>query len=56
MYRFQVISNGYIFFSTNEFNNFLELVTNTNFGFDFVDKYGYETLLLHIEKLNNIFK
>ena len=36
MYRFQVISDGYIIFSTNEYNSFIELVNNTKFNFDFI--------------------
>ena len=36
MYRFQVISDGYIIFSTNEYNNFVDLVNNTKFDFDFI--------------------
>ena len=37
MYRFQVISNGYVIFSTNEYNSFVDLVNNTKFEFDFID-------------------
>ena len=43
MYRFQVISDGYIIFTTNEYNTFIELVNNTKFKYP--DSKGYEVIL-----------
>ena len=54
MYRFQVISNGYIIFSTNEFNSFIDLVNNTKFNFDYIDSKGYEIILYYNNKIVNI--
>ena len=56
MYRFQVISDGYIIFSTNEFNSFIDLVNNTKFEFDFIDRFGYQVVLFKDGKVLNILK
>ena len=56
MYRFQVISDGYIIFSTNEYNSFIELVNNTKFDIDYPDSKGYEIILYKDGKVLNILK
>ena len=46
MYRFEVISDGYIIFSTNEYNSFVDLVNNTKFSIWFYRfKFGYKIVL-----------
>ena len=56
MYSFQVISDGYIIFSTNEYNTFIELVNNTKYKFDYPDSKGYEDILYYNNKILNILK
>ena len=56
MYQFQVTSYGYIIFSSNKYDSFIELVNNTDFYFDYSDKYGYEVLLYKNSKLLNILR
>ena len=57
MYKFEVISGGYIIFSTNEYNSFIDLVNNTKFEFDFIDSKGYEIILFYnMVKCLNILK
>ena len=53
MYQFQVISNGYIIFSSNKYDSFIDLVNNTDFDFDSND---YEVLLYNDGKLLNILR
>ena len=51
MYKFEVISDGYIIFSSNEYNNFIDLVNNTKFEFDFIDSnLDMKLFYLKIEK------
>ena len=54
MYYFQVYSNNSLIYYSNKFDNFVELVNNTNFDFDYVDKFGYQVYLFQNDKLLNI--
>ena len=55
MYQFQVISDGYVIFTTKKYNSFVELVNCTHFNFDYPDSKGYEVYLFRDEKLLNSF-
>ena len=55
MYQFQVISDGYVIFTTHKYISFVELVNNTDFDFDYIDSKGYEVYLFNDNKLLNIF-
>ena len=52
-YQFQIISNGYIIFSSQKYDSFVELVNNTDFDFDRLD---YEILFYYDGKLLNILR
>ena len=56
MYRFQVISDGYIVFSTNEYNNFIDLVNITKCEFDYINSKGYEIIIFFNNKILSIVK
>ena len=55
MYQFQVVSDGYVIFTTPLCDSFVELVNSTNFNFDYPDSNGYEVYLFRDEKLLNSF-
>ena len=55
MYQFQVVSGGYVIFTTKKYNSFVELVYNTVFTFDYPDSKGYEIYLFKDGKLLNSF-
>ena len=54
MYYFQVYSNNSLICYSNNFDSFVELVNNTNFDFDYVDKFRYQVYLFKDSKLLNI--
>ena len=60
MYYFQVYSNNSLIYYSNKFVFFgesgesVELVNNTNFDFNYVDKFGYQVYLFKDSKLLNI--
>ena len=39
---FQAYSNKNFICCSNKFDSFVELVNNTDFDFDYVDKFGYQ--------------
>ena len=41
-------------YTSNKYDSFVELVTNTQFDFDYIDKYGYDVYLFKNDKLLNI--
>ena len=53
-YQLQILSGGYIIFSSNKYDSFVELINNTNLDFDYSDKHGYEVLIYKNAKLLNI--
>ena len=55
MYQFQVVSGGYIIFTSEKNYSFVELVNNTNFNFDYPDSKGHEVYLFRDGKLLNSF-
>ena len=55
MYQFQVVSGGYVIFTTPLCDSFVELVNSTNFNFDYPESKGYEVYLFRDEKLLNSF-
>ena len=56
MYKFEVISDGYVIFNTNEYDSFIDLVNNTKFQFDYPDSKGYKIILYKDGKVLNILK
>ena len=56
MYKFEVISHGYALFSTNEYNNFIDLVNNTKFDFNYPDSKGYDVILYYNNKVLSLLK
>ena len=52
-YQFQVISGGYITFSSQKYDSFIDLANNTDFDFDRLD---YEILVYYDGKLLNILR
>ena len=54
MYYFHVYSKRSLFYSSKKINSSVELVNNTNFDFDYVDKIVYQIYLIKDSKLINI--
>ena len=54
MYYFLVHSYKSLIYYSNKYDSFVELVNNTNFDFQYVDKFGYQVYLFKDSKLLNI--
>ena len=56
MFQFQIISDGYVIFTTRLYDSFVELVNNTDFDFDYPDSKRYKVMLYKDGKLINSFR